>query len=192
MRLAAKMDIGVLGPCSKCEETQKALHKALNNAPPLGWGFQLNGDYVLNYSLLYEKGWLSKRHFDLIGFAEGRTGTLYDDMAAGLLIRAGWMNSYFQSMGIFKTSSRKIQLYFTARGKVRLVGYNATLQGGTFTKSLYTIDSKDIERLVYYAYLSAVLAYNRLRLEYEQTHLTPEFKTGLYHGWGRINILYCF
>jgi hypothetical protein len=191
-RLTAKMDLGVLGPCAKCEETQKKIHKITNNEQPLGWEFQLNGDYIFNYSLLYEKGWLNKKHFDLIGFAESRAGTLYDDMAAGLFIRAGWMNSYFQNIGISKTASRKMQLYFTVRGKARLVGYNATLEGGTFTKSLYTIESKNIERLVYYAYFSAVIAYKRLCLEYQQTYLTPEFKTGLDHGWGRINILFCF
>jgi hypothetical protein len=191
-RLTSKTDLGFLGPCAKCEQTQKAIHKTTNNDPPLGWGFQLNGDYIFNYSLLYEKGLLNKRHFDLIGFAEGRAGTLYDDASAGLFARTGWMNSYFQSMGIFKNAPHKFQLYFTVRAKARLVGYNATMEGGMFTKSLYTIEPTNIERFVYYAYFSAVISYNRLCLEYQQAYLTPEFKTGLNHGWGRINILYCF
>ncbi len=191
-RLTTKFDIGAIGPCAKCEEEQKGIHKALKNIAPLGWEWQLSNDLVLNYSGLYEKGMVTKKYFEMIGFADARVGTLYDDIGGGFYFRLGLMNSYFKHYGVIKNAKNKFQFYITAKARGKLVGYNATMQGGPFSTSIYEMDANVIERKVYSLSASAVFAYKRLSLEFSRVYLTKEFERGVEHGWGRCSIMGCF
>lgn len=192
-RLYTQLDLGVIGPLAKCEETQKGIHKALDNIAPLGWENQISNDLLLNYKFQYEKALVSAKYIELIGTTEARAGTIYDDIGAGIHLRTGKINSYFDNYGITKNAAKnKFQAYFTAKAKGKLVAYNGTLQGGLFTKSIYEIAPQNVTRAVFFSYLSVVVTYKRLSLEYARTYLSKEFKTGLDHGWGRCNITVCF
>jgi lipid A 3-O-deacylase len=192
-RLTTKFDIGAIGQCAKCEEEQKAIHKALVNIQPLGWENQINNDIILNYSGSFEQGLFLREYFELIGFADARFGTLYDDVGGGFYIRIGMMNSYFKNFGIIKNAaSNKFQLYFNARGTAKLVGYNGTLQGGLFENCIYTIEPARITRGVYSVFGGLVLAYKRISFEYANYYLTKEFLEGINHAWGRCTVLVCF
>jgi lipid A 3-O-deacylase len=191
-KLSTEIQIGIIGPNAKLEETQKGIHKALVNIQPLGWENQVSQDLLLNYCGVFEQGVISRKYFQMVAFAEGRAGTIYDDAGAGLYLRAGIMQSYFKNLGVEKNSKKKFQFYLTARGRVREVFYNGALQGGPFTTSIHTIAAKNITREVYFASFSAVFAYKRLYLEYLKAYTTKEFVWGLDHGWGRCNITFCF
>jgi len=194
-RLTTQLDLGVIGPAAKGEEEQKGIHYALNNIQPLGWEYQIDNDAVVNYTVNYEKGFLLKKHMEFVGMAEVRAGTLYDDISVGATIRIGWMQPYFENLGLSKDrrSNRKFQCYILVREKVRAVGYNATMQGGLFNRnSVYTLNKDEITRVVGRADIGIVLAYKRLSVEYTKVHITPEFETGLRHGWGHICISVCF
>lgn len=192
-RLTTELDLGVIGKCARCEDEQKAIHKALLNIAPLGWENQLNNDVVINYSALFEQAIFSHKNIELIGFADGRIGTLYDDVGGGLHLRFGKMNSYFKHLGFVKNASeKKFQLFFTAKAKAKIVGYNATMQGGPFSASIHEIEAKNISRGVFFSYFSVILNYKRLNLEYARTYITKEFVTGVDHGWGRCSISVCF
>lgn len=193
-RLTTQLDIGAVGPCAKCEEEQKGIHRALVNIQPLGWQFQVSNDLVVNYNLQFEQGLLTREHIQLVGYGGIRVGSLYDDANAGALLRLGWMPSYFEHLGIVKNAtSHKFQLYFTGRAQAELVGYNATMQGGLFNRSsVYTIPDSQVARYVLLGSAGAVLAYKRLSLEYTRVYISREMTTGLYHGWGHVNITICF
>lgn len=192
-RLNTQLDIGIIGPCAKCEDEQKAIHKGLVNIAPLGWENQLSQDLVLNYSASYEKGLFTKKYIELIAFTDARLGTLYDDIGGGLHLRFGKMNSYFKHLGVIRNSDEnKFQLYFTVKAKGKFVGYNATLQGGPFSKSIHEFSGDQITRGVFNSYFDVILTYKRLSLEYARTYITKEFATGLDHGWGRCNITVYF
>lgn len=193
-RLNTQLDLGAIGPCAMCEEEQKGIHHALVNIQPLGWQFQVSNDLVVNYDLQFEQGIISTRYLELIGYGGVRAGTLYDDASAGALLRVGWMPSYFEHLGIVKNAtSHRFQFYFTGRAQAKLVGYNATMQGGLFNRSsIYTIPDSQVARYVLMGSAGAVLAYKRLSLEYTRVYITPEMTTGLFHGWGHVNITVCF
>jgi len=192
-RLTTKLELGIIGPNAKCEETQKGIHRALVNIQPQGWEWQLSQDIVINYNATFEKGIISKKYFEMIVYGEGRAGTLYDDIAGGLYFRFGLMNSYFKNFGISKISKEnKFQFYLGARGQAKVVGYNATLQGGPFSTSIYEMNASTVERKVYTAYFSAILSYKRISLEYMRAYLTKEFYRGIDHGWGRAGMTVCF
>ena len=191
LRINTSLDIGLIGPNGKGEEEQKAIHKSLVNIQPLGWEYQIANDYVINYDLLLEKGLLVKKHLEIMGLAGFRVGTLYTDISEGVLVRAGWMNSYFENLGMFKHSEHKKAFRCTlyARGELKAVGYNATMQGGFFfRKSIYTIPDKDIERVVATGSAGIILSYKRFSVEYGKAYISPEFKNGLDHGWGHVVI----
>jgi len=194
LRLTTKINTGIIGPNSKGAEEQKGIHYALNNIQPLGWENQVENDYVLNYEICIEKGLLNKKYFEFIGIADARIGTLYDDICLGAILRAGKMHSYFDDLGLTRQKeAAKFQWYVFVKGKLKAVGYNATMQGGMINRnSVYTIPSDDITRIVGTVYYGIVIAYKRLSLEYSKANISPEFRNGLSHGRGRIGVNVCF
>lgn len=191
--LQTQLDLGVLGPCARCEDEQKAIHKALVNIRPLGWEAQIAEDYIINYRLKYEKALLYTPYAELMATTAARVGTLYTDASLGINFRTGWMNPYFNNLGIEKNGGRKFQLYLFFRANARAVGYNATMQGGLFhTNSIFTIPDKDISRLVCDVTAGVHLVIRRVQLEYSRSYITPEFVRGVDHGWGRVAVVVCF
>ena len=84
-------------------------------------------------------------------------------------------------------------MYGIVKGGVKLVGYNATLQGGLFNeKSVYTISDDRITRVVFDGMAGLVLTYKRIGLECSKFYLSKEFLQGVEHHWGRCVITYCF
>ena len=194
LKMTSRICTGFMGPNLRGAQEQKGIHYALGNIQPLGWENQIENDYVINYELFLEKGIVNTKHFEITGFTEVRAGTLYDDIAAGSMIRVGWMQPYFNNLGTTRQkNARKFQCYFYARGKIKAVGYNATMQGGVINhNSVYTIPAGDIYRDVESVYFGLMMAYKRLSLEYSKAYISPEFKNGLCHGWGRVGINVCF
>ncbi len=194
LRLTTRITLGFMGPNLRGAQEQKGIHYALGNIQPLGWENQIENDYVLNYDLFLEKGLLNTKHFEITGFAEARAGTLYDDFALGSMMRLGWMQPYFNNLGTTRQKDvRKFQCYIFARGKIKAVAYNATMQGGVINRnSVYIIPADDIARHVESAYFGLAIAYKRLGFEYSRAYISPEFKNGICHSWGRIGINVCF
>lgn len=194
LRLTTRICTGFMGPNLRGAQEQKGIHYALGNIQPLGWENQIENDYVLNYELFLEKGLVNTKYFEITGFTEARAGTLYDDLALGSMIRLGWMQSYFSNLGTTRQKdARKFQCYLYARGKIKAVGYNATMQGGMINRnSIYTIPSSDIARHVESVYFGLMIAYKRLSFEYSRAYISSEFKNGVCHSWGRVGINVCF
>ncbi len=190
VRLTAKFDLGVIGPLAIGYETQKFIHEKTNNPEPHGWQFQIANDAYINYSVKLEKGLLpGKKAVELIAHASVQAGTIYNNLGLGLTIRGGKMNEYFIPLG----NSNSLQVWAYSRTQIKLVGYDATLQGGFLnTKSEYVIPSSDIKRGVFSETAGVVFAYKRIRVEYYNTFLTPEFKNGKSHSWGHLGLEYFF
>ncbi|MES2691201.1 MAG: lipid A deacylase LpxR family protein [Bacteroidota bacterium] len=192
-KLTSQFDVGIIGPASGGKEEQTAIHNAINGLPPLGWQYQVANDVVLNYMFQYEKGIVNNEYFQLAGLTQARLGTLFTDASAGALIRVGFMNDYFSNLGITaQNGSRKFQVYGFAKATGKAVGYNATMQGGLFNESIYTLKPDEINRTTAQAFYGIVIAYKRFQLEYTKAHITKEFKNGVSHGWGHCAVSFCF
>ncbi|MES2780046.1 MAG: lipid A deacylase LpxR family protein [Bacteroidota bacterium] len=192
-RIFSQLDLGMMGPIVGGKEEQTSIHKTIGNILPLGWEYQIANDVIVNYTTQFEKGVFNREHITLTGFIQGRIGTLYTDASVGTMLRVGWMNDYFSNLGITKgLDSRKFQLYGFAKGSGKVVGYNATMQGGLFSESIYTLPASSINRTVAQGSYGVVIAYKRFQLEYTKHYITPEYKNGLTHGWGHCNISFCF
>jgi hypothetical protein len=192
-RFTTKLDLGIIGPCAVCEQEQKGIHHALVNIQPLGWENQLSTDYIVNYSAGIEQGFITSNYFEAIALGDLRAGTIYDDASLGLMFRTGFMASYFKQLGIIKNAKKnKLQLYLFAKGKTKFVGYNATMQGGLFSKDIHTLPDASITRYVLQGTYGIVFAYKRFSMEYTKVYESPEFLNGRYHGYGHCNLTFCF
>lgn len=180
LRLLSELDLGAVGPCAGCRETQGSIHTWLDNVFPHGWQFQVGNSFVINASAKLEKGLLETEHFDFSGDISAQAGALHTRAGLGLTARAGWMRPKFQ------LSKRKnFQAYIFGRSETIAVGYNATMQGGPFSRfDAYTIAGKDVERFLLRADAGIILSYKKLQVEFTRTYLTPEFRLGREHSWG--------
>ncbi len=194
--LKTQLDLGVIGPCARCEDEQKAIHRSLVNIQPLGWEYQLKTDYIINYRVLFEKGIFNKKNREVIVNTAARLGTIYTDASAGITGRMGFFSPYFSNLGMDKEHVYRrsnFQFYGILKGNVSLVGYNATLQGGVFNhENSYTVSNDKIDRVVLDGLAGFVLTYKRISLEYSKLYISREFAGGLDHGWGKCVIMYCF
>ncbi|MCK4570074.1 MAG: lipid A deacylase LpxR family protein [Bacteroidales bacterium] len=194
-RQYSELQVGLIGPGSLGGFVQDQIH----DIPPLGWENQIQNDLVLNYTALVEKGLYNPGFLDLNVYAEGQLGTLYTNAGGGLRIRIGKLNPYFSMPGLATENSTegsnglKWQYGIFGTAKVKMVIYNATLQGGMINRSSnYTIPSEDIERFLLQASVGIYLAFKQLGVMYEQFYISPEFKNAYHFRWGHINMTYCF
>jgi lipid A 3-O-deacylase len=109
-------------------------------------------------------------------------GTLNTKINTGLNVLVGWFNDRYQTAG---GNKRKFELYIFSQGRINVIGYDASLQGGVFNhRSVHTIAAADLSRLVFQADGGIIMNYKTIYLSYTQSFLTEEFMTGKTHRWG--------
>lgn len=187
-RLTAGLDVGFIGPAAGAEGFQTKVHELLDAPTPRGWDYQIQNDLVLGYRVGAEKQVLGGKFAELIGTARASAGTLHTLAATGLMLRVGKMNPYFSNLGVTsaagRTGSRKLQVYAQGRLEGRLVGYNATLQGGVFSQqNPYTLRANQLRSTVAQGSGGLVLAYGGVHFEPSATWVSPEFRGGREHRW---------
>jgi lipid A 3-O-deacylase len=190
-RQTSEFDIGIIGPNSYGEWVQRSFHNSVpTNNEPLGWEYQIQNDLLVNYSISYEKGLVSQKYFEILLASVGNIGTLYTNLSGGAQLRAGWLNPYFSNLGVAKkpmllrSGLRNVQFFLFIKGSGKLVGYDATLQGGLFNQSsTYTLPADQISRVVFQGSGGIAFSWNGIRLDLEQFMLSPEFQDGLWHKW---------
>jgi hypothetical protein len=197
-RQSSTIELGIIGPYSFGEWVQRSFHNAVpTNNEPLGWEYQVQNDLVAGYSVMLEKGIVNKRNIDFNLVSTGSLGTLHTNMTGGFLFRCGWMNPYFSNLGIARREKlradglRQTQFLFFVKGSAKLVGYDATLQGGMINQtSVYTIPAEHINRLVCQTSAGISISYRGTRLEVEQFLLSPEFVKADWHKWVHIGLFF--
>ncbi|MGY2130859.1 lipid A deacylase LpxR family protein [Hymenobacter sp. HD11105] len=196
-RFTAGLDIGFIGPIAGAKGFQTKVHELLDAPRPRGWDYQIRNDLVLGYQVAVEKQVLGGKFAELIGTARASAGTLHTLAATALMLRVGKMNPYFTNLGVTSAASRrglqKLQVYAQSRLEGRLVGYNATLQGGIFNQqSPYILRASEISRTVAQGSGGLVLAYGGVQFEPSATWVSPEFRGGRVHRWFQLNLRVAF
>lgn len=187
-RLTSSLSLGLIGPGAFGEEMQVGIHKATGNKEPLGWHNQIKNDVVLNYQVGYEKQLLNYNDWISMQAISGiQLGTLFTNLSVGFNTTLGIINSPFS------TTKKDFRLYLYAQPTVKLVGYDATLQGGLFnTKSPYTIPDSDIERFTAQLDYGLILQSRTLYFEFSRSLITREITTLDSAAWGGIKIGFTF
>lgn len=185
LSVTSRINFGVLGPASMGGVVQSSIH----NIEPIGWNNQINNNFVLDYSINIEKGIISNPNFELNLTAGGNIGTVFNNMDGGFYFRAGSFTPVLKG-NVFNPEGT-FQYWFFIESKANLIFYDATLQGGLFGHNdLYTINSKDINRIVLQASAGFAIYYNNLGLELQNFYISPEFKNAYDFRWGRIKLIF--
>jgi lipid A 3-O-deacylase len=188
LRMTSKLDVGFIGPSALGQNTQLLFHKLINNDLAVGWVTQMRHDVYLDYSLKAERAITKKNNFvQLEGKGELNFGTVLISVVPGINFASKkWCGR-----------SGKFSFNVFVRPEIRLVFFNAILQGGILNQanadefySRYFI--KKIKPFVYSHSVGFEMRYNRMELLYRQVNLTREFPGQDPHYYGTVMLTFPF
>ncbi len=185
IRLFTELDLGWIGPAAMGYQIQRDIHKWTNNPTPHGWDNQIRNDVIINYTIKLEKGLLTKKIIDIVGYGIVNGGLMFNDAGLGMTTKIGIKNPYFDLPGF----SKKFQCWIFGNAEDRIIARNGTLQGGFLdTKSVYIIIPEYMKRSVYSISAGIVFAYEKVHVNLSETFISPEFRNASSHQWGRIGV----
>lgn len=183
-----QLTLGVVGPASLAEPTQKLIHRLVDSPKPRGWDTQLHNEPGL--VLTYERSWRQDIvagdgfGIDMMPHFGGAIGNVATYADAGLMVRAGWrlpadfgparIQPSLPGSGFFEPdAAHPIGWYVFAGASGRAVARNIFLDGNTFR------DSRSVDRKFWVGEFQAGLAVNiyRARITYTHVFRSREFTT---------------
>jgi len=185
-----EIDIGVVGPASFAEQTQKAVHQLIGSPEPQGWNNQLKNEPTI--ALIWERKWREEvlrfsdpdSHFgvDVTPMIGAALGNVYTYATTGLALRIGEdLPSDYGPPRVrpslpgseFFDLQDKFGWYFFASAEGRAVAHNIFLDGNTFE------DSASVDKLPFVADFQVGFAFmiNQARITIAQVYRTREFRT---------------
>ena len=183
------LTLGVVGPASLAEETQKFGHDLTDSPEPQGWATQLGNEPGI--MLTYQRSWraaaaatVAGLDLDLTPHFGGAVGNVYTYANGGMTLRIGrrlgldYGPPRIQpgiSGAAFFAPRDRFTWYFFAGAEARAVARNIFLDGNTFRDSR----SVDTEPLVGDLQWGVTLAWRDLRLSYTHVRRSREFETQL-------------
>ena len=205
------LQVGIVGPHSLAEDSQRIVHRQISSAEPRGWDYQLRDEIGVN--VVYERRWrlygralLNTLGIDLVPHAGASLGNVQTYANAGGTVRLGInLPSDFGvqlaragSIGGTPTDdldprvalNRNFSLFVFGAADGRAIARDLFLDGNTFR------DSRSVDKEPFVADLSAGvgLIAGRWQLTYTQVWRTREFKTqrGDYNNFGSVSLSRAF
>ena len=176
---------GVTGEAARAEQTQRFIHRFLGFKQPYGWEAQLKSDFGFNVQAAYSQHLLvpsGRKGFDAFIISDAMIGTTYTKFQGGVLLRLGALEPSYNSAlwdGRVNTTSKDAagkELFFYFEPSVIIQAYNATIQGGIFSKQEDRFTS-DIVPFIYQHKFGGVFAKDRWTTQLGFTFRTKEAKT---------------
>lgn len=179
--------LGVVGPLSLAEQTQKQVHEIVNSPEPKGWGNQLRNEPAV--ILTYERKW--RRSLELGGdgleidvtpHAGLSLGNVFTYANAGGALRLGddltldygppRIRPSLPGSGFFESDDDRVHWYLFAGIEGRAVARNIFLDGNSFA------DSHRVDREILVGDLQAglVVTWQHLRLSLTHVVRSREFE----------------
>ncbi|MGK0411902.1 MAG: lipid A 3-O-deacylase [Polaribacter sp.] len=200
--LNTSVQVGFVGPSAFGEELQGFIHEIYNFDEAVGWQYQIQNAFALNFdaehvSFLAQ----NKAHtLDVFWVNSTRLGTVYTNVSSGLNMRFGlvklqkMMNSIAFNTHLNDNSTnykREIESFFFIKPTLRYALYDATIQGSFLnTNSEVT---KEIIPFVFNVALGFKFTANRLNFGYIFNYNTSKSKNLKYtygNKYGTVAISY--
>lgn len=181
-----QLTLGMVGPASLAEQTQKLVHSIVGAPEPQGWDSQLKNEPGLILS--YQRSWrdfysesVSGFGFDVTPHVGGAVGNVFTYANAGLTLRVGTrlprdygpprIQPSLPGSGFFARQAG-FGWYLFAGGEGRAVARNVFLDGNSFRKG------SDVRKEPFVAdfQYGFALTWEWLRLSYTHVVRSPEFK----------------
>ncbi len=189
-----EISIGAMGPIAMGEQAQTFVHQTINSPIPVGWENQLNNAFLIDYTFRVEKSFFNgfvAEHF--IPYVETRVGTLTDRVKFGLKVRMGNKNKSMIKLAQGGYTEGKVIWEWIFRANFQGVLYDATLEGGLFNEDeTMELPKQDIIEKQYQLRMGLNFYYNHFSLRYMIYYNSKDFRNGLVHKYGSINLGYSF
>jgi hypothetical protein len=185
------LTLGVVGPASRAEQTQKFVHEIVGSPEPQGWDTQLENE--LGIMLTYQRSWRERVSTTLLGLGVdlaphfgGALGNVYTYANGGMTLRYGRNLALDYGPPRIQPSipgsnffapARSFAWYLFVGFEGRAVARNIFLDGNTFKDSR----SVDKEPLVGDLQWGVVVTWRDVRLGYTHVVRTREFETQAEH-----------
>lgn len=190
LNLSNEIGIGIMGPAVKGEEIQTFVHRAIGSILPVGWENQLENSFLVDYQFRVEKGFFNDWFAEhIIPFAAARVGTLMDEFQVGIISKIGNKSNFLTHTS--KTSSTKKNFIWEWVLEANLKGvlYDATLEGGLFSKGESVIlDKPEKNSQQYQLRMGGNLYYKNLSFRYMVKYNSSNFATANIHRYASFNI----
>ncbi len=189
-RFTSSFSWGMLGPAAFGNEMQTEIHRATGNVLPKGWRNQIENHVVINYEVGYEKMLVQLgQYFRINANTNVQAGTLFTNASVGVNMIAGIINKPFTPTA----DKSKFALYVYAQPVGKVVGFDATLQGGLIgDESIYKITSADMQRFTGQLNYGLVLQTGVMFFEYSQSFQTKEYSFGNNYRYGGVKFGFRF
>ncbi len=132
----AELDVGLVGPNSLAEQTQKAIHSAFGYTHPAGWNYQIRNELGVQFSYNDIIRFKSSPHTDASYYFGGSVGTVFDNVKGGVMFRLG---TNLDSVPISNIENPLIGAkleerggYLLLRGELQGVIHNTFIDGSLF------------------------------------------------------------
>lgn len=186
-----EVDLGLIGPASGAEKSQREWHDFIGDEDPKGWDNQLHNEFALliaydrKYRILLAKSEGFRPGVDVIPSAGGTLGNVFTYVAAGGVVRVGYNLSAdygpprirpgTQGSDFFDTAENppgRFMAYLYTGVEGRLVAQDIFLDGNTF-KTSHAVNKR------YFVgdwQFGGALAYDRFRFAYTMVYRSQEYK----------------
>lgn len=200
--LNTTVQVGVVGPSAFGEELQSFIHDIYNFDEAIGWQYQIQNAFALNFdaehiSFLTQN---KAQNLDVFWVNSARLGTVYTNFSSGLHMRFGFIklqkmiNSIAFNTHLNNNSTnykREKESFFFIKPTLRYALYDATIQGSFLnTNSEVT---KEIIPFVFHVAVGFKFTVNRFNFGYIFNYNTSKSKNLKYtygNKYGTIAINY--
>lgn len=182
-----QLSLGVVGPASLAEQSQKLIHEVINSPEPMGWDHQLKNEPTLQ--LNYQRSWQSPKlefpadfALDATPHAGAALGNVYTYANGGAMFRVGQnlpvdygpprVQPSLPGSGYFERASDGLGWYLFGGFEGRAVARNIFLDGNTFANSR----SVDKEPLVGDVQFGLAVVFDGVRLAYTHVIRSREYE----------------
>lgn len=195
LNFSGRIRLGIIGPAAGGEAFQTKIHEWNKSPIPNGWDYQIANDIIINYDFFVNYPFIYKPtyKFGIIGGA--RVGTLNNDFGCGLNFSFGKdrFTKKLLTDEAIKSKKRKVRFFLNMDSYLKLVLFNATLQGGLFSQNQeYVVKQEEISPLVFSANFEIGVLWQGVSLNIEHNFLTKEFDSGDTHNYASIKLMYYF
>jgi hypothetical protein len=168
-----EIDIGMIGPHSYVEETQKKIHEWTGSKTPQGWNNQLKDEIGIDAIYQRKHKW-DYNIIDIIPHYGGCLGNAHTYLNVGCMGRLGYnLPDNFGFLRMEPTARANFfSCYLFSEVDGRYVARNIFLDGNTFEDS-YSVDK---EELVGDLAIGVGIIYNRFEIAYAETYRSKEFE----------------
>ena len=166
--------LGIIGPWAKGGEQQAYIHRQIDDEEPMGWKHQIANDLLIGVEARYRHRLLERRYLRAVAVGQASLSSYKTRLELGTHLRVGWP-----------------RLALRAEPAAVLPLYDATLQGGAFTRdSPHTFTRASLAPLVGRIEVGVQAHLGRVEIDFAHVYLSREFREGRRHAWGRLSVGY--